>query len=73
MGVLALENWTQRLKPGPALMARWLRAISEIIETRPPGWSEATQQEMWKRQTFRWRNRIHPAQGLAYRAGRLLT
>ena len=67
MGQLAREAWERWMQPGVILFGYWLRAIEEIVETRPAGWSEAEQHRRWRSNRFRWENGIHPIQGVAHR------
>lgn len=70
MGRLARHAWERWMRPGPTLLRRWLEAIEEIMELRPPDWREADQYRRWNSQRFQWENGIHPAQGVMWRAVR---
>lgn len=67
LGRAARDRWEQYVKPGPILMRRWLRAIEEISDMRPPGWDEAAQFKEWRSNRFMWENGNHPLQGAAGR------
>jgi hypothetical protein len=68
MGLRARDAWEEHCRAGAPLVRSLLRGVEEIRTARAAaGWDESAMRRRWRSTAFRWRHRIHVAQGIGRR------